>query len=239
MKAWIGFQEGNAFQYTWYVPHDVAGLIRLMGKDEFNRRLEHVFDTSRKTRFGGGDSDVDSFSGIELVYNHGNQPCLHDSWLFNYSGQPWLTQKWTRAICDEFYGAEPLRGYGIGQDEDQGQLGAWYVLAALGIFDVQGHTAINPTFQFGSPQFDKVTIQLNPKYYKGKTLIIRAQNNSKKNVYIQSVSFNQQKIDNCWIERTPLTEGGTLLFEMGEQPNKAWGITVPPPSMSDAFVNIK
>ncbi len=239
MKAWIGFQEGNAFQYTWYVPHDVAGLIRLMGKDEFNRRLEHVFDTSRKTRFGGGDSDVDSFSGIEMVYNHGNQPCLHDSWLFNYSGQPWLTQKWTRAICDEFYGAEPLRGYGIGQDEDQGQLGAWYVLAALGIFDVQGHTAINPTFQFGSPQFDKVTIQLNPKYYKGKTLIIKAQNNSKKNVYIQSVSFNQQKIDDCWIERTPLTEGGTLLFEMGEQPNKAWGITVPPPSMSDAFVNIK
>jgi len=239
MKAWIGFQEGNAFQYTWYVPHDVAGLIRLMGKDEFNRRLEHVFDISRKTRFGGSDSDVDSFSGIEMVYNHGNQPCLHDSWLFNYSGQPWLTQKWTRAICDEFYGAEPLRGYGIGQDEDQGQLGAWYVLAALGIFDVQGHSAINPTFQFGSPQFDKVTIQLNPKYYKGKSLIIKTQNNSQKNIYIQSVSFNQQKIDNCWIDRRSLTEGGTLLFEMGEQPNKTWGITVPPPSMSDDSVTTK
>jgi putative alpha-1,2-mannosidase len=113
------------------------------------------------------------------------------------------------------------------------------VLAALGIFDVQGHTAINPTFQFGSPQFDKVTIQLNPTYYKGKELIIKAENNSKKNVYIQSVSFNRQKIDNCWIDRRLLTGGGTLLFEMGEQPNKKWGINIPPPSMSDEAVNIK
>ena len=239
MKAWIGFQEGNAFQYTWYVPHDVAGLIQLMGKEEFNRRLEHVFDTSQKTLFGGSSSDVESFSGIELVYNHGNQPCLHDSWLFNYSGQPWLTQKWTRAICDQFYGAEPLRGYGVGQDEDQGQLGAWYVMAALGIFDVQGHTSINPTFQFGSPQFDRVTIQLNPKYYSGKVLTIQAIKNSAKNTYIQSVTFNHQKITNCWIERQKLTDGGTLLFEMGDQPNKTWGVNIPPPSMSDESANIK
>ena len=239
MKAWIGFQEGNAFQYTWYVPHDVAGLIQLMGKDEFNRRLEHVFATSQKTRFGGGDSDVDSFSGIEMVYNHGNQPCLHDSWLFNYSGQPWLTQKWTRAICDEFYGAQPLRGYGVGQDEDQGQLGAWYVMAALGIFDVQGHTSINPTFQFGSPQFDRVTIQLNPKYYSGKVLTIQASNNSAKNIYIQSMTFNQKKIDNCWITRKRLTDGGTLIFEMGDQPNKTWGVDIPPPSMSDMPAKMK
>ena len=75
----------------------------------------------------------------QMLYNHGNQPCLHQSWLFNYSGKPWLTQKWTRTICNEFYGNEPLHGYGVGQDEDQGQLGAWYVLAALGLFDVQGH----------------------------------------------------------------------------------------------------
>ena len=233
MKAWVGFQEGNAFQYTWYVPHDVAGLISLMGKDEFNTRLENVFVTSQKSKFGGGANDVDSFSGIEAMYNHGNQPCLHDSWLFNYSSQPWLTQKWTRAICDEFYGADPLRGYGIGQDEDQGQLGAWYVMAALGIFDVQGHAAINPTFQFGSPQFDKVTIQLDPKYSAGKTLIIEAKNNSKDNVYIQSVSVNNKKIENCWIERKNLSDGGTLLFEMGPEPNKGWGVKVPPPSMSD------
>ncbi len=233
MKAWVGFQEGNAFQYTWYVPHDIAGLIQLMGKDEFNKRLEHVFDVSQKSKFGGGSDEVDSFSGIEKMYNHGNQPCLHDSWLFNYSGQPWLTQKWTRAICDEFYGTESLRGYGIGQDEDQGQLGAWYVMSALGIFDVQGHSSINPTFQFGSPQFDRVTIQLDPKYYKGKELIIKAENNSKTNSFIQSLSFNNQNIEKCWINRAELTNGGTLVFKMGAEPNKTWGISAPPPSMSD------
>lgn len=232
MKAWDGFQEGNAFQYTWYVPHDVAGLIHLMGKDEFNRRLGEVFVNAQKSQFGGSTGEIHSFSGIDKQYNHGNQPCLHDSWLFNYSGQPWLTQKWTRAICDEFYGTEPLRGYGVGQDEDQGQLGAWFVMASLGLFDVQGHAAMNPTFQFGSPMFDKVTIQLDPKYYSGKELVIQTKNNSKENVYVQSVSFKDEKVENCWIERRKLTEGGTLLLDMGAQPNTTWGIDTPPPSMS-------
>jgi predicted alpha-1,2-mannosidase len=232
MKAWDGFQEGNAFQYTWYVPHDVAGLIQLMGKDEFNRRLGEVFTHAQKSQFAGGSSEIHSFSGIDKQYNHGNQPCLHDSWLFNYSGQPWLTQKWTRAICDEFYGTEPLRGYGVGQDEDQGQLGAWYVMAALGLFDVQGHSAMNPTFQFGSPQFDKVTIQLDPNYYSGKELVIETKNNSKENVYVQSVLLKNEKLENCWIDRKKLTEGGTLTFEMGAQPNTNWGTGTPPPSMS-------
>ena len=233
MKAWDGFQEGNAFQYTWYVPHDVAGLIRLMGKEEFNQRLGKVFEDAEKGKFGGKADQIDSFSGIDMQYNHGNQPCLHDSWLFNYSGQPWLTQKWTRAICDEFYGVESLRGYGVGQDEDQGQLGAWYVMAALGLFDVQGHSAMNPTFQFGSPQFDKVTIQLDPKYYSGKELVIETKNNAKGNVYIQNLSLNGQKIDRCWIDRRALMNGGTLTFEMGAQPNTNWGTGTPPPSMSD------
>lgn len=237
MKAWDGFQEGNAFQYTWYVPHDVAGLIQLMGKDEFNNRLGNMFVQSQKNKFGGSSEEIDSFSGIDLQYNHGNQPCLLDSWLFNYSGQPWLTQKWTRAICDEFYGTEPLRGYGVGQDEDQGQLGAWYVMAALGLFDVQGHAAMNPSFQFGSPLFDKVTIQLDPKYYSGKQLVIQTKNNSKENVYIQSASFNNKKIENCWIDRNRLMKGGTILFEMGAQANKKWGVEKAPLSMSNEKLN--
>jgi predicted alpha-1,2-mannosidase len=232
MKAWDGFQEGNAFQYTWYVPHDVAGLINLMGKDEFNQRLGKVFEDAQKGKFGGKSDQIDSFSGIDMQYNHGNQPCLHDSWLFNYSRQPWLTQKWTRAICDEFYGTEPLRGYGVGQDEDQGQLGAWYVMSALGLFDVQGHAAMKPTFQFGSPQFDKVTVQLDPKYNSGKELVIETKNNAKGNVYIQSANFQNEKIENCWIDRDKLTKGGTLTFEMGNQPNTTWGVATPPPSMS-------
>jgi len=232
MKAWAGFQEGNAFQYTWYVPHDVAGLIQLMGKKTFNQRLGDMFTQAQKGKFGGGSDQIDSFSGVDKQYNHGNQPCLHDSWLFNYSGQPWLTQKWTRAICDEFYGTEPLRGYGVGQDEDQGQLGAWYVMAAMGLFDVQGHAAQNPSMQFGSPLFEKVTIQLNPNYYSGKELVLQTKNNSKGNIYIQALSFNGKPIENCWIDRKELMTGGTLLFEMGAQPNTNFGISTPPPSMS-------
>ena len=128
-----------------------------------------------------------------------------------------------------------MHGYGFGQDEDQGQLGAWYVMAAMGLFDVQGHAGMNPTFQFGSPLFNKVTIQLDPKYYSGKELVIETKNNSKTNMYIQSASFNSEKVENCWIDRKKLTNGGTLIFEMGAQPNIAWGVKNLPPSMSDSI----
>ena len=231
MKAWDGFQEGNAFQYTWYVPHDVAGLIKLMGQAEFNRRLDDMFTTAQASAFGGKSDEIHSFSGIEKQYNHGNQPCLHDAWLFNYSGQPWLSQKWTRAICNEFYGTDPLHGYGMGQDEDQGQLGAWYVMAALGLFDVQGHAAQNPTFQFGSPLFRKVTIQLDPNYYPGKKLVIETTGNAPEEVYIQNLEFNGRQINSCWMSRQELLRGGKLHFTMGAEPNRTFGIQ-PPPSMS-------
>ena len=231
MQAWRGYQEGNAVQFTWFVPHDVAGLMALIGKDLFNERLETMFEDAQKTNFGGG-KDLDSFSGIEKLYNHGNQPCLHQSWLFNYSGKPWLTQKWTRTICDEFYGTEPLHGYGFGQDEDQGQIGAWYVMAALGLFDVQGHTAANPTFQFGSPKFEKVTINLDPTSSSGKKLTIETRNNSKDNVYVQSLTFNGKSLDACWLDRNAMMQGGTLVFDMGKTPNTQWGVGTPPPSMS-------
>jgi predicted alpha-1,2-mannosidase len=227
MQAWRGFQEGNAVQYTWYVPHDPAGLIYKLGEDLFNERLEKTFEESRKSLFGGGD-EVDSFSGVEMLYNHGNQPCLHQSWLFNYSGKPWLTQKWTRNICDEFYGTSAMHGYGFGQDEDQGQLGGWFVLASLGIFDVQGHTAANPTFQFGSPLFRKVTIDLP----NGKSLVIETINNSKDNKYVQSLKFNGREITNSWMPRSELAAGGHLVFTLGAEPNTSWGIGTPPPSMS-------
>ncbi len=230
MLPWLGFQEGNAAQYTWYVPHDVAGLIGKLGKEKFNQRLEQTFEDAQKTTFGGGE-EIDSFSGLEKLYNHGNQPCLHQAWLFNYSGKPWLTQKWVRHISDEFYGTEPLHGYGFGQDEDQGQLGGWYVLAAMGLFDVQGHAAANPTFQFGSPIFDKIEIDLNQDYYKGKKLIISTSNNSKDNLYIQSANFNGQAIEQAFVDRNLLMQGGELHFVLDSIPNETWGISVPPPSM--------
>lgn len=233
MKAWDGFQEGNAYQFTWFVPHDPAGLIDLIGLDLFNQRLETMFDDARKSMFGGGSEEIHSFSGIEKLYNHGNQPCLHNAWLFNYSGKPWLTQKWVRTICNEFYGTEPLHGYGIGQDEDQGQLGAWYVMAAMGLFDVQGHASARPSFQFGSPLFDKIKIQLDPEYYPGKELIIEALNQQPDHLYIQAATWNGEPIEKNWIYRDVLMEGGTLQFELGATPNTNWGVDVLPPSMSD------
>ncbi len=216
MEPWRGFQEGNAFQYTWYVPHDPAGIIELVGLDLFNERLETMFTDARKSVFGGGE-EIDSFSGLEKLYNQGNQPCLNNSWLFNYSGKPWLTQKWVRHICDEFYGTEPLHGYGYGQDEDQGQLGAWFVMAGIGLFDVSGHAFSKPVYQIGSPLFDKVTIKLNQQYYEGKELVIRTINNHPDNIYIQKIAFNNENIDRFWIERNRIIKGGELIIELGNE----------------------
>ncbi|MEZ4994940.1 MAG: GH92 family glycosyl hydrolase [Saprospiraceae bacterium] len=232
MKAWDGFQEGNAYQFTWFVPHDPAGLIDLIGLDLFNQRLENMFADARKSMFGGGSEEIHSFSGIEKLYNHGNQPCLHNAWLFNYSGKPWLTQQWVRTICNEFYGTEALHGYGVGQDEDQGQLGAWYVMAAMGLFDVQGHASARPSFQFGSPLFDKIKIQLDQDYYPGKELIIETVNQQPDHLYVQSVSWNGEPIENNWVYRDILMQGGTLQFQLGPTPNMDWGVGTPPPSMS-------
>jgi len=231
LQAWRGFQEGNAYQYTWYVPHDPAGIIALVGTDLFNKRLEMMFTEARNSLFGGG-KDIDSFSGVEKLYNHGNQPCLHNAWLFNYTGKPWLTQKWTRLICDEFYGTEPLHGYGFGQDEDQGQLGAWYVMAGIGLFDLSGHAFSEPTFQFGSPQFDKITINLDQEYYDGKELIIKTVNNSPDNIYIQSASWNGKSLGKNWVYRSKLLKGGELILEMGPEPLIDETSESVPPSMS-------
>ena len=233
MKGWDGFQEGNAYQYTWYVPHDPQALIDLIEKPLFNERLETMFVNAQKSMFGGGSEEIHSFSGVEKLYNHGNQPCLHNAWLFNYSGKPWLTQKWVRTICNEFYGTEPLHGYGVGQDEDQGQLGAWYVMASMGLFDVQGHTSANPSFQFGSPLFDKITIKLDQNYYSGEELIIETRNQSFENHYIQSVLWNGAPINDNWMVREDLMKGGNLIFNLGVEPNKDWGINTSPPSMSN------
>jgi predicted alpha-1,2-mannosidase len=231
MEPWRGFQEGNAFQYTWYVPHDPAGIIGLVGVDLFNERLEMMFTEARKSIFGGG-KEIDSFSGLEKLYNHGNQPCLHNAWLFNYTGKPWLTQKWTRMICDEFYGTEPLHGYGFGQDEDQGQLGAWFVMAGIGLFDVSGHAFADPVFQIGSPLFDKITVKLDPKYYDGNELIVKTVNNSPKNIYVQSATFNSELLGKYWVKRNTLLDGGELILEMGPEPVTDETCRNLPPSMS-------
>ena len=216
---WIGFQEGNAIQYTYYVPHDINELVDMVGRDEFNDRLDKSFEISRADIFGGGRK-VDAFAGLHTAYNHGNQPNLHISWLFNFSGKPWLSQKWVRAICNEFYGTEGIHGYGYGQDEDQGQLGAWYVMAAIGLFDVKGLTALEPAFQIGSPLFDRVTISLNPDYYEGKTFVIETLNNSPENYYINSISQNGKPHNSVQIPMADVVRGGKMIINLSGQPNE-------------------
>jgi len=226
LEAWRGFQEGNATQYTFYVPQNPESLIQAIGRKTFNERLNGIFETSQKNAFGGGKT-IDAFAGIQSLYNHGNQPNLHISWLFNYSSAPWLTQKWTRAICDEFYGTESIHGYGYGQDEDQGQLGSWYVMASMGLFDVKGLTDARPTIQIGSPVFDKSEIKLG----NGKRLVIETKNNSKENVYVQSAMWNGKALNNAWLYRDVLMNGGTLTLTMGSKPSQSWGVKLPPPSV--------
>ena len=216
-EPWRGFQEGNAAQYTFYVPQNPQALIDTIGRDRFNDRLDSIFTLSQESVFGGGKT-IDAFAGLAALYNHGNQPNLHISWMFNFSGKPYLTQKWVRAICDQFYGTEYIHGYGYGQDEDQGQLGAWYVLAGIGLFDVKGLTDSSPSMQIGSPLFDEITIRLNPKYYKGKQFTIKTVNNSKTNIYIQSGTLNDKAQTTPFIKFSDIVNGGSLVLNMGNKP---------------------
>lgn len=216
--AWIGFQEGNAIQYTYYVPHDPEALIDTIGREEFNNRLDSTFILSEKNVFGGGKT-INAFAGLQAAYNHGNQPNLHISGMFNFSGKPWLSQKWMRAICDEFYGTEGIHGYGYGQDEDQGQLGAWYVMAAMGLFDVKGLTSPDPSFQIVSPLFDKITITLNKDYYTGDKFEIVTKGLSDANKYIKSMTLNGLPHNTIQLPLSELTKGGMLEIELSDQPN--------------------
>ena len=217
MQVWRGFQEGNAWQYTFYVPHEIETLADMVGKETFNARLDSIFTVSQKMIFSGG-TEVGAFAGLQTLYNQGNQPCLHISWLFNESGKPELTQKWVRAILNEFYGTEGIHGYGYGQDEDQGQLGAWYVLSSMGLFDVKGLASTEPTFSLGAPLFDKVTIKLNPKYYPGKEFIIQTTGAKGRNpnAYVQSYVLNGQPVEGVHIPFEAVAKGGTLEVQMTE-----------------------
>ncbi len=219
LAPWKGFQEGNAVQYTFYVPHQINELVDLAGQETFNNRLDSIFLLSQKNIFGGG-KEVDAFAGLKTVYNHGNQPNLHISWLFNFSGKPCLSQKWVRAILDEFYGLEGIHGYGYGQDEDQGQLGAWYVMSALGLFDVKGLTEINPQFQVGAPLFDKVTVRLNKDYYPGEIFEIKTERQSADDCYLQKISLNNQVQKTVLLPFEEVVNGGKLTLKLGNVPNK-------------------
>ncbi len=230
--AWLGsgYVEGNAWQYTYFVPHDMQGLIELMGRDEFNRRLEEGFKTSAPHHFNSEKLGSNSLDGMGVLpVNHGNQPNMQAAYLFNYSGKPWLTQYWAREIMDHYYGTTPEDGW-LG-DEDQGQMGAWFVMSAMGLFQMDGGASLEPIYEIGSPLFEKVTIELNPAYYPGGRFVIEAKNTSRLNRYIQSATLNGKALKQPWFFHRDLVVGGQLILEMGANPNYEWGsdpLSVPP-----------
>jgi predicted alpha-1,2-mannosidase len=228
-----GFVEGNAWQFTYFVPHDLAGLIELMGREEFNSRLEEGFEISSPYNFNSENLGSNSLEGMGILpVNHGNQPNMQAAYLFNHGGKPWLTQKWVREIMDRYYGTGPADGW-LG-DEDQGQMGAWFVMSAIGLFEMDGGASVDPVYELGSPLFEKTVIELDQRYYPGKEFVIEAENVSDQNRYIQSARLNGKPLDRPWFHHRELVSGGRLVLQMGPAPNKQWGSRPEdaPPSLS-------
>jgi len=211
------FVEGNSWQYTFFVPQDVKELVSMIGEEEFNQRLNDGFEVSQKENFNAtGDRMAAHF------INHGNQPNMQAAYLFNYSGKPWLTQKWAREIMNRYYGATPLHGW-LG-DEDEGQMGAWFVMSAMGLFEMEGGAAVEPMVNIGSPLFERITIHLDENYYPGGKFVIETKNNSSDNYYVQSALLNGEPLNSCRFKFKDIVKGGKLELIMGNQPNKEWGI---------------
>ncbi|MEX0780683.1 MAG: GH92 family glycosyl hydrolase [Balneolales bacterium] len=231
-----GWVEGNAAQYTWWVPQDVKGLANLFGGNEaFNSRLNQSFERAQVHGFTSGTSHAaETTKENRRVYiNYGNQPNMQTSWLFNYTGAPWLTQYWTRQVVESVYrGLSPEFGYS--GDEDQGLMGSLAVLLKTGIFSVNGGTAMEPVYEIGSPGFDKITFHLNKDFYPGEEFVIETENNSPENYYIQSAMLNDNELDRPWLLHDTFVKGGKLKLEMGGSPIKEWGSQPrqAPPSMT-------
>jgi predicted alpha-1,2-mannosidase len=221
-----GYVESNSVQATWFVPHDMKGLFNLMGgEDKAAMWLNRQFHIADQHNFVSHNFKTDKFVKAQRKrtwLNYGNQPSMQVGFIFNYAGQPWLTQKWTREVVNRIYSdLDPQHGFN--GDEDQGLMGALSVIMKMGIFEMRGGASNNPEVQIGSPLFDKVTIKLNPDYYKGKEFVIEATNNSDKNRYLQSVNLNGKSQNKVWFNHSDMVKGGKLLLEMGSKPNKELG----------------
>ncbi len=208
-----GFCESNSWQYTWYVPQNMSGLVELMGQENFIKKLDDAMELSEKVYF---NALSDNFAAYPI--NHGNQSNMQSCYLFNHAGVPWLTQKWARAMQEKYYGLGPRNAYP--GDEDQGQMSSWFVMSALGLFQMDGGASVEPQYELGSPRLKKVTLHLSDSYYDGKTFVIEAKNASRENKYIQSAMLNGKKLKTWHFLQSELIKGGKLILEMGKNPNK-------------------
>ncbi|RCH55788.1 glycoside hydrolase family 92 protein [Mucilaginibacter hurinus] len=207
LKHFYGTVESNPYQQGWFVPHDIPGMVAMMGgKEKTLADLTQFFEKA-PADFIWND-----------YYNHANEPVHHVPFLFNRLGSPWLTQKWTREICKRAY---HNKVYGLVGNEDLGQMSAWYILAASGFHPISPG---DNRYELTSPVFSKITIKLDPKFATGKTFTVVANNNSDKNVYIQSAKLNGKVYTHSFINHADIIAGGTLELEMGDKPNENWGI---------------
>jgi len=203
--------EGNAWQHSFFVPHDVAGLAKLHGgNDALSAKLDELFNAPSKMRGENISPDVSGFIG---QYAHGNEPSHHIAYMYAYIGQPWKTQEKVRLIVDSMYHDQPG---GYAGNEDAGQMSAWAVWSIAGLYPA------NPAsgeYIFGSPLADEITFYLAGD----RPFTIRALNNSTGNPYIQSITLNGRPYEKTYIKHEELVKGGELVFEMGPKPNKRFG----------------
>jgi len=217
------YTEANAWQYSFYVPQDVHGLIAMMGgRESFAARLDELFTVSSETS-GIDQPDV---SGLIGQYAHGNEPSHHMAYLYNYAAIPWKTQERVREILDTMYGDTPD---GLCGNEDCGQMSAWYVFSALGFYPVCPGSDV---YVIGSPLFREAELRLD----NGKTFRITADGSSAKNMYIRGARLNGKEYTRSWLRHGDIMSGGELVLEMGPAAGAAWGTgdgDVPPSSITD------
>jgi predicted alpha-1,2-mannosidase len=220
------FTEVNAWLYTFGVQHDVPGLIQLLGgRDAFNTKLDRLFvEQSGTSKFRFLDQFPDA-TGLVGQYAQGNEPSFHIPYLYDFSGQPWKTQRRVRQLMEVWYGDGPL---GVPGDDDGGETSSWYVLSALGFYPV---CPGSPVYEIGSPIFAKSIIRLG----NGKLFTILANHVSNRNKYIQSAQLNGKPLTGAWFLHSAVANGGTLMLEMGDHPNVRWGSAPQdaPPSQVD------
>lgn len=213
-----GCKEGNTYQWTWFVPHDVQGLIDLMGKDRFISELDEFF--------AGAPANF----GPTKYYNQANEPDMQVISYFNFTGQPWKTQYWTRKVLENGYGTDQD---GLPGNDDMGEMSAWYVLNAIGLNQVASGDNV---WEIGSPVFDQIVIPLDGRFHDravADTFTIKATNNSPENIYVQSATLNGRNLSRAWITHAEIIAGGRLELVMGPAPS-TWGSKGAdrPPSLS-------
>ena len=206
----FNYTEANAWQYTFFVPQDVSGLMKLMGgKEKFAEKLDRLFTTNSKLT-GRDQPDI---TGLIGQYAHGNEPSQQIAYLYDYAGKPWKAQAITQKILYEMYADKPN---GLAGNDDCGQMSAWYVLSAMGFYSV---TPGSDIYAIGSPILNETRINLE----NGKSFVIKSENLTKENKYIQSAKLNGTTYNKSYLTQQTIMHGGELDFVMGPKPNKQWG----------------